>query len=251
MLDPGVVHKEITMDGCYLGMEDPDTSQIEFLNSHDVGASDTQQRASISSDLNTDFFDPDNFLSNDGPQSNDLAVFCKNGSYNSPMSQLPLSFSFSQMGPAAYADVAAKGPLLVRGPHGQLHRTNSLFSDHITVVEHFLRQKWLNAGALLNRGDEWYVKFSLYFRGSQRARVHQDHLLTAKQPREFSFLHAFCIRLHVLADDDSLAHLHESTRSSGTADDMAPEPDKCFLYEDCCMLSTNAIAAHRSPPSYH
>ena len=74
---------------------------------------------------------------------------------NNPTSQLPLNFYFSQMGPAAYTDIVEKGPLLVHGPHGQLRRTNSLFSDHITVVEHFLKQKWKNAGALLNKSDDW------------------------------------------------------------------------------------------------
>ena len=161
MLDPGVGHEEIAMDGCYLGMHDLDTNQIDLLSNYDVEPSKTQQTSSMSSNLNINFFDPDNFLSNDASQSNALTMFCKNGSYDSPMSQLPLYFSFSQMGPAAYADVAVKGPLLVRGPGGQLHRTNSLFSDHIAVVEHFLRQKWLNAGALLNRGDEWYVSVLL------------------------------------------------------------------------------------------
>ena len=157
VLDSSIVDEDIALDSCYLGMEDPGTSQMEFLNDDQVEASEIQQRFPISSHMDTDFFDLENLLSNDVPQANDLTLFCKSGSYSSPLSQLPLSFTLSQLGPAAYADVAVKGPLLVRGPHGQLHRTNSAFSDHITVVEHFLRQKWLNTGALLNRGDQWYV----------------------------------------------------------------------------------------------
>ncbi|KIY02186.1 uncharacterized protein Z520_02324 [Fonsecaea multimorphosa CBS 102226] len=58
-----------------------------------------------------------------------------------PIIQQRRSFTFPQMGPNAYAS-GNYGPVLVRGPHGQLYRTNSPWSDHITTLEYFLRQKW-------------------------------------------------------------------------------------------------------------
>ncbi|KIW89957.1 uncharacterized protein Z519_09387 [Cladophialophora bantiana CBS 173.52] len=59
-----------------------------------------------------------------------------------PIMQQRLSFTFPQMGPNAYSAAETHGPVLVRGPHGKLHRTNSPWSDHITTLEYFLRQKW-------------------------------------------------------------------------------------------------------------
>lgn len=71
----------------------------------------------------------------------------------SPFSQLQLP-SYSGMGGSSYANTAGKAPLLIRGPHGELHKSNSLFSDHIAVVEHFLKQRWASPKSLLKHGEE-------------------------------------------------------------------------------------------------
>lgn len=61
-----------------------------------------------------------------------------------PVTQQQLSFHVPQIGSSAYANIEHAGPVLIRGPHGILHRTNSSWSDHITTVEYFLRSKWSN-----------------------------------------------------------------------------------------------------------
>ncbi|KIW34799.1 uncharacterized protein PV07_01554 [Cladophialophora immunda] len=67
-----------------------------------------------------------------------------------PIFQQRLSFTFPQMGPSTYSAAENHGPVLVRGPHGQLHRTTSPWSDHITTLEYFLRQKWKSLGLRRN-----------------------------------------------------------------------------------------------------
>ena len=101
-----------------------------------------------------DLFDLGQLLGVSLPQSAHEMTFPGSTSLPSPLNQIPLIFPFSQMGPAAYAALSEKGPLLVQGPHEQLRRTNSPFSDHVTVVEYFLRQKWMNVGPLMNRADD-------------------------------------------------------------------------------------------------
>jgi myosin heavy subunit len=71
----------------------------------------------------------------------------------SPFSQQPL-LSYAGMGGTSYSNTVEKAPLLIRGPHGELHKSNSLFSDHIAVVEHFLKQRWASPKSLLKHGEE-------------------------------------------------------------------------------------------------
>lgn len=70
-----------------------------------------------------------------------------------PISRQPLP-SYADMGGTSYANAISKAPLLIRGPHGDLHKSNSLFSDHIAVVEHFLKQKWAGPRSLSKHGEE-------------------------------------------------------------------------------------------------
>jgi Domain of unknown function (DUF3425) len=139
---------------------DVDSAYMDVMASHHAGNSlfdsqhDEQQLSLIAANANPDLFDMGQLLNAGLPHSGGLTNFACNNAFSSPLNQIPLTFSFAHMGPAAYADIAEKGALLVQGPHGQLRRTNSLFSDHVTVVEYFLRQKWMNVGALMNRGDE-------------------------------------------------------------------------------------------------
>ncbi|OAL39877.1 hypothetical protein AYO20_00789 [Fonsecaea nubica] len=78
-----------------------------------------------------------------------------------PILQQRLSFTFPQMGPDTYSAAEKHGPILVRGPHGQLHRTNSAWSDHIATLEYFLRQKWRSLSLrreVQNVSSEEYVR---------------------------------------------------------------------------------------------
>jgi hypothetical protein len=84
--------------------------------------------------------------------SNDATLSLNNDHYASPLSQLPLAFSFAQLGPSAYLDITKNAPAIERGLH--LQKTNSIFSDHINSVEHFCREKWTNHNTLLSRTDE-------------------------------------------------------------------------------------------------
>ncbi|RVX65754.1 hypothetical protein B0A52_10388 [Exophiala mesophila] len=61
-----------------------------------------------------------------------------------PVAQQQLSYHTPQIGSNAYASIEHAGPVLIRGPHGILHKTNSSWSDHITTVEYFLRLQWAN-----------------------------------------------------------------------------------------------------------
>ena len=126
-----------------------DGTQPIFGDQHD-----DQQLNAAAANLNPDLFDLGQLLNTSLAQSTGRTKFANNNAFASLLNQKPLTFSFNQMGPAAYADITEKGSLLVQGPYGQLRRTNSLFSDHVTVVEYFLRQKWINVGALMNHGDE-------------------------------------------------------------------------------------------------
>ena len=108
------------------------------------------------------------------PKSNNPDGLFRNGSLNSasffgsnsdlfyqnvsPFCQMQLP-SYAGMGAMSYAHAISRAPLLIRGPHGDLHKSNSLFSDHIAVVEHFLKQKWASPRSLLKHGEEGSVTF--------------------------------------------------------------------------------------------
>jgi hypothetical protein len=66
-------------------------------------------------------------------------------------------FSFSGTQPSSYEFAVARSPLLVKGAHSEVRRTNSAFSDHFNVVEHFLQESWKRSDAILTNLDDWYV----------------------------------------------------------------------------------------------
>ena len=80
-----------------------------------------------------------------------------------PVAQQQLSYHTPQIGSNAYASIEHAGPVLIRGPHGILHKTNSSWSDHITTVEYFLRLQWANLikgkrkKALMTSSDRYVV----------------------------------------------------------------------------------------------
>ncbi|KAK5019947.1 hypothetical protein LTR16_000018 [Cryomyces antarcticus] len=57
----------------------------------------------------------------------------------------------SHMGPGQYSP--NKGPVIFSGDQTQIRATNSSFSDHINLVEHFLRQKWQGNSDLVKRDE--------------------------------------------------------------------------------------------------
>jgi hypothetical protein len=71
--------------------------------------------------------------------------------------RLTTTLSFSGIEPSSYDFAVARGPVLVKGAHSEVRRTNSAFSDHFNVVEHFLQQNWKNSEAILTNLDDWSV----------------------------------------------------------------------------------------------
>lgn len=94
-----------------------------------------------------DFFNDPVFQASSWPMFNE----------NNPVyatSRLTTPFSFPDMGPAAFQDAVAKGPILASCSYGQLRRTNSVFSDHFNAVEYFLQQKLTSSEASWDTRDE-------------------------------------------------------------------------------------------------
>ncbi|KIW44198.1 uncharacterized protein PV06_05226 [Exophiala oligosperma] len=71
--------------------------------------------------------------------ANGKAASSRDNCLNDPVSQLPLSFTLAQFGPASYAAASQAGPLLFTGAQGQLHATHSMLSNHIGSMEYFLK----------------------------------------------------------------------------------------------------------------
>lgn len=69
-----------------------------------------------------------------------------NSALVSPTSQLPLNFSFRDIGMSAFPDLVERSIVTFETPDKELRRTNSAFSDHISALEYFLRQKHREAG---------------------------------------------------------------------------------------------------------
>lgn len=86
---------------------------------------------------------------------NESASFFK--SLNNLSYSLPLSFTLSQTGPAAYNHLANAGPLLLSGHQGKVHKTNSIFSDHIFSIEYLLRQKWTSSESTFILDSDMYL----------------------------------------------------------------------------------------------
>jgi hypothetical protein len=68
---------------------------------------------------------------------------------------LTAAISLSAIQPSSYDFAVARGPVLVKGAHSEVRRTNSAFSDHFNVVEHFLKESWKNSEAILTNSDDW------------------------------------------------------------------------------------------------
>ena len=65
--------------------------------------------------------------------------------------------SLPHMGPTMYENILSRFDLDAYACGSQIPRTNSVFSDHITAVEHCLRKSFVEPGALLHQGAERYV----------------------------------------------------------------------------------------------
>jgi hypothetical protein len=92
-------------------------------------------------------------------QMSDTPAFAgSHNGYSYPMNQITPTFLITDMGPANFQDKAGRGHVLVKSSHGQLRRTNSVFSDHFNAVEFFLRQEWSNSETVWNNDrDEGLV----------------------------------------------------------------------------------------------
>lgn len=71
----------------------------------------------------------------------------------SPLSSSLHSSQCLQMGSGAYEGIADRGPIIFNGDKTVIRSTHSNFSDHINIVEHFLRQKWQSNESLAKRDD--------------------------------------------------------------------------------------------------
>lgn len=70
-------------------------------------------------------------------------------------SVIPEALSY-HMDSNAYLDLSGKGSLLLNREDCKLRRTNSVFSDHIAVLEYFLQKKW-DSSTLGNSKDSGSV----------------------------------------------------------------------------------------------
>ncbi|OQV01439.1 hypothetical protein CLAIMM_06801 [Cladophialophora immunda] len=72
----------------------------------------------------------------------EMALFTSQPNIFGPRVSLDLPFDITQMGYRRFKDMQDSGPIL-RDEHGnQVRTTNSPFSDHLSLVEHLLGQKW-------------------------------------------------------------------------------------------------------------
>ena len=76
-------------------------------------------------------------------------------------------------------------------------------------------------------------------------------MLMLKQSVDFSGVHAFRVRLHVLAENDGVAYLHENPRPRGETDDVALELDSHIVHEGPCELSANTDTAICASPMHY
>lgn len=72
--------------------------------------------------------------------------------YNNRDVRMPpsLPYKSTDMGHVAHKNLLGREPILMDSVDGTLHRTNSVLSDHINVIEHLVRQKAKTSGALLS-----------------------------------------------------------------------------------------------------
>lgn len=123
-----------------------------FMPMRDDEASTTQvANASDPSDMY--LMGHNDIFSNYNTHNNEISIFESGSLSFSPKSTIPFSLSLPQMNSAAYQDVTERGALLLKGQDCQLRRTNSAFSDHISVLEYFLQKKWEASGGLSNYQD--------------------------------------------------------------------------------------------------
>lgn len=74
-----------------------------------------------------------------------------------------ISTSYEQMmGPLQYSNFLSHDPVLPPGQNLGFQRTNSVFSDHISICENYLRQSFSKSGEVMNLDHARYV-FCHYF----------------------------------------------------------------------------------------
>lgn len=156
----GSLVSSLPIDTHHLRAETPNWSDLR--NDYDEIPEDFQHALQAAVAHDPEIFASLGSFDNSSPPSNTSFVDTSNGliwdnTIPDPVMQQHLSFSFPQIGPNAYSAHERSGAVLVRGPHGMLRRTNSPWSDHITTLEYFLRQKWKNLGLMNRKGrfDGW------------------------------------------------------------------------------------------------
>lgn len=116
----------------------------------------SHQLVQASSNFNYGDLDPGSVFSNNHLQAFDFTN-CSPDQLGHPSGlQVPRSLPV-HIGSDAYGSIVDRGPLLVNGHDFQLRGTNSLFSDHIAVLEHFLRKKWVSSGAVMKHKHDGYA----------------------------------------------------------------------------------------------
>ncbi|RFU28417.1 hypothetical protein B7463_g7916, partial [Scytalidium lignicola] len=98
----------------------------------------------------------------DAPTSNDVPEFQHVIDNTFDLSRLPSMTLQNTMGLSQYKNISSIGSFLLQEQESQLRNTNSLFSDHIAVCEHYLKLKWNRSAALLHREDNCLTT-SVYF----------------------------------------------------------------------------------------
>jgi hypothetical protein len=101
-----------------------------------------------------------------------ITEFCLNmvpsssrqNSFTASQIQTPISVPFSDTNLTAYNNLLGRGPALIDGQNSpQIYGTNSLFSDHIGIVEYLVKQKWQLSQAMAPKKDAWYVWYSVSY----------------------------------------------------------------------------------------
>ena len=136
----------------------------DLTTDYDEIPEDFQQALQAAMSQDSDIFASLDTSDNKQSTANDMSLFDASHGFiidnriPDPLIQQHLSFTFSQMSANNYSAIEPYGPVLVRGPHGLLHRTNSPWSDHITTLEYFLRQKWMNISMMNKKGAQNFAR---------------------------------------------------------------------------------------------
>lgn len=90
-----------------------------------------------------------------------MAQLLTRGSFN-PVSVISTSYE-QMMGPLQYSGFLRNAPLVLQNLEFNFHRTNSSFSDHITICENLLRLKYSKSGDALDGGYTRYAAVPVMF----------------------------------------------------------------------------------------